>query len=217
MYIKFDFNDLPINYSGKDYLDNYKNYFEKFKKKYPKATIDDFLENELSRYLKYLNNVEELYEKKELINPKASRDYFFDPKPEDFTREIIDKISKNEEERTNIYLGLKETFTTINDLRKTQSTESSFLDLSESDIASKIIYLYELGILEFLQKEYKNYSVNALASIISGITGEKQTSIQSYLNPLLNKNDIDDPKSPYRKSGKVESIRSKIVTRGFSK
>ena len=69
-------------------------------------------------------------------------------------------------------------------------------DYSNSKLTEKIIALNEAGILDFLRnKEPFNFSVNSLAEFLSLCLGEKTTSIQSYINPIINKS--DPSKSPY--------------------
>lgn len=49
----------------------------------------------------------------------------------------------------------------------------------------KIVLLHELGILHHLKDKYNYLSVNRLAEIISLFIDEKQTTIQSNINPIL--------------------------------
>ncbi len=54
---------------------------------------------------------------------------------------------------------------------ETKNDLSSAIDLSDTNNTEKIIMLTQLGILDFLKEQQPFLNVNALASVISGITG----------------------------------------------
>ncbi len=88
------------------------------------------------------------------------------------------------------------------------------VDLSDTSTSEKIIYLHELGIIDFLRSQFEyGTSNNNLASIISSFTGSKPRTIQSYINPINNKS-VDQKKSPLSNSKKVEEIRLKLIELG---
>jgi hypothetical protein len=89
------------------------------------------------------------------------------------------------------------------------------LDFSDSNIPTKITYLYELGILEMLQKKNKKGSINKLAELLSGVIGEKATTIQSYINPILAPTDVEQSKSAINNE-KIEKVKFVIQELGFS-
>lgn len=89
------------------------------------------------------------------------------------------------------------------------------LDLSDTSLAEKIIYLKLLGVYDFLaSKKPFNMSKNALASIISAITSEKTTSIQSAINPIDNPS-TTQKNNPLENDKKVLAIKLKLDDLGF--
>jgi len=89
-------------------------------------------------------------------------------------------------------------------------------DFVEESLVSKMIFLNELGILEYLRKiPKKGVSDNAIAFVLSKIIGEKQRSIQPLLKPILFNS--DDRKNPYKNVENVESIREILSRKGFNK
>ena len=92
--------------------------------------------------------------------------------------------------------------------------QDSLSDYSNSKLTEKIIALNEAGILDFLRnKEPFNLSVNSLAEFLSLCLGEKTTSIQSYINPIINKS--DPSKSPYNTETTVKVVKQKLIEIGL--
>lgn len=89
------------------------------------------------------------------------------------------------------------------------------IDLSDSSGVQKIIYLNELGIIDFLRTKTKaGISNGGLASVLSGITGLKPGTIKSSLNRLSNK-DIADHRHPYYTKKTVDKIKKNLNDLGF--
>lgn len=89
------------------------------------------------------------------------------------------------------------------------------LDLSDTSLAEKIIYLKLLGVYDFLvSKEPFNMSKNKLATVISAITGEKATSIQSAINPI-DHDSVSQKNNPLENDKKVLAIKLKLIEIGF--
>lgn len=79
----------------------------------------------------------------------------------------------------------------------------------------KIIYLEKLGILDFLnEKAPFNTSTNALANVISAITGIKQTSVYPMINPIL-KDNVDQKNNPLLTENTVRKVQLKLDQIGF--
>lgn len=96
-----------------------------------------------------------------------------------------------------------------------QQTETEPLDLSDTSAVEKIIYLNELGIIDFLRTKTKvGISNGGLASVLSGITGIKAETIKPSLNRLSN-NDTIDNKHPYYTTKTVDKIKLFLVKLGF--
>jgi hypothetical protein len=97
--------------------------------------------------------------------------------------------------------------------KEKEKQEKPLIDYSESKLTEKIIALNELGVLDYLQtKEPFNISVNSLAEYLSLCLGEKTTSVQSYINPILNRS--DQTKSPYNTTKTVEKAKQKLIQIG---
>lgn len=89
-----------------------------------------------------------------------------------------------------------------------------FLDYSDNTAAEKIVFLHELGILEFLmKKEPFNTSTNKLAEVISSFTGISQTTAQSYLNPIIS-NQFDAKNNPLTPK-QTKTVTEKLIKMGF--
>ena len=103
----------------------------------------------------------------------------------------------------------------IDVLDESVNPEPEPLDLSDSNVVEKIIYLNELGIIDFLRTKAKaGISNGGLASVLSGITGVKPETIKPSLNRLSN-NDIADKNHPYSTQKTVDKIKVFLTKLGF--
>jgi hypothetical protein len=99
----------------------------------------------------------------------------------------------------------------LEELNKPQQPEPEPLDLSDSSAVEKIIYLNELGIIDFLRtKPAFIGSTNLMATFLSAITGEKSKTLQTSLNRLIN-NDTDDKNHPYKTQKTVNKVRQTLI------
>jgi hypothetical protein len=95
------------------------------------------------------------------------------------------------------------------------SAIESEIDLSDTNRKEKVIYLNELGIIQHIKTHFRkaNLSHNQIAGLLSAITGVQQRTMQSYINPLLNKgNKIVQSNNPYTNQENVDSIRTILKT-----
>ena len=96
---------------------------------------------------------------------------------------------------------------------KLEQAESEPDDLSDTNTVQKIIYLNELGIIDFLRTKPEFMgSVNLMATILSSVTGVKATTLQSSLNRLVI-NDIDDRNHPYATKSTVNKVRQTLINK----
>lgn len=94
-------------------------------------------------------------------------------------------------------------------------SQEELIDLSDTSIIGKIIYLEKLGIIDYLRNQKPfNTSVNSIATVLSAVTGAKATSIQPLLNPLLGK-DVINKNNPLNSKKKVNSIENILLNIGF--
>jgi hypothetical protein len=85
----------------------------------------------------------------------------------------------------------------------------------DSSLTEKIIFLHNLGVIEFLRKSPPfNTSTNKLAKIIGAITGGRVTTIQPMLNPIIN-DQVDQSKNPLKSNIPVEKVRQMLVYLGY--
>lgn len=95
--------------------------------------------------------------------------------------------------------------------KKTIPIDNNTPDLSNANAKEKIIFLHELGILDFLKdKSPYNTSTNKLATILSAITGIKSNTIQPYINPINNPQ-ANQNKNPLNDTDAVSKVQSKIL------
>jgi hypothetical protein len=95
--------------------------------------------------------------------------------------------------------------------------ENVNIDLSDNKGTEKIIMLNELGLLDFLrEKQPFNVSINSLASAISGFTGIKQKTVQSYINPIFSK-EVNQKNNPLNSEKTVSKINQKLISIGYNK
>lgn len=91
----------------------------------------------------------------------------------------------------------------------------NLIDLSDSNAKGKIIMLEELGVLKFLREmEPFKFSTNALSTAISGFTGIKAGTVQSYLNPMFSQKTIQKNNPMYNKKA-VEKVKDRLANLGF--
>lgn len=89
------------------------------------------------------------------------------------------------------------------------------IDFSDNKDIDKIRYLIELGVIDYLSKNYFEHSVGSLSTAISGVTGIKQSTVKGYLNGYLN--NPDAKQNPMNSEKPVDIIRMKLNDIGFKK
>ena len=176
------------------YRSLYEERLETFIKNTSEASEIDFIELELKEEEKPFSDY--------LLNEKAKREVYI---------AIQNRIDFIKQRAFEIGFKIHE-----NGTRERLPQEPiKLLDFSDSNIPTKITYLYELGILEMLQKKNKKGSINKLAELLSGVIGEKATTIQSYINPILAPTDVEQSKSAINNE-KIEKVKFVIQELGFN-
>lgn len=91
------------------------------------------------------------------------------------------------------------------------------IDYSNSKVNEKVIALNELGIIKFLQENNPicQTSTNKLAEVLSCLTGENATTLQSYLNPIINSSQTSQKNNPYSNLKTVEKTKNKLINIGL--
>ena len=92
------------------------------------------------------------------------------------------------------------------------------LDYSGNNNPEKIVFLHELGILDFLQEKMNNelhyFNANKLAEIVSTFTDIKQGTAQPMLNPIFSKG-IKEKNNPLTEYN-LKKVKNKLKDIGFN-
>lgn len=102
----------------------------------------------------------------------------------------------------------------INNFIEPQEYDPDSHDLPHVKGVDKIIYLNELGIIDFLRTKTIGISNDKLAELLSKITSESSGNLRSYLNRLPKDPKIDI-KHPYHNEKKITKIKEKLKNWGF--
>jgi len=107
---------------------------------------------------------------------------------------------------------------TANDKSEMIDTPEIHLDYSNNSKAERIVFLHELGLLDYLQKkmneELHGFSANKLAEIVSTFIDVPYVTAQSYLNPIYSSS-ADQSKNPMTAKN-LEKVKNKLKDIGFS-
>ncbi|AMO20738.1 hypothetical protein [Flavobacterium columnare] len=87
----------------------------------------------------------------------------------------------------------------------------SIEDYSDTNAKEKIVFLNDLGILEFLWKKYPKLSNNKIAEVLSAITSVKASTIQSYTNPIYAGKNVSQEKNPLTDEELVLKVKMKLT------
>ena len=100
--------------------------------------------------------------------------------------------------------------------KKTESDDS--IDYSDNKIAERIVFLKELGVLDFFERKMKDemnfFASNKLAEILSSFMGVSQKTIQSYINPIFSPN-VDQKNNPCTERN-IKKVKKKINDIGLN-
>lgn len=77
----------------------------------------------------------------------------------------------------------------------------------------KLVYLNELGILEFLKQKYPNVSQNKLARVLSRITGVR--NLRPTLQAMESDHNRINPKNPYNNKKTATRVKTQLIQWGF--
>lgn len=99
--------------------------------------------------------------------------------------------------------------------RNNINVNESLIDFSVTKGTEKIIMLYKLGVLDYLRtKEPFNTSISSMAEALSGCTGMKSETIQSYINPIYSPDTLQK-NNPLSKDKSVDKVIEKLTSIGF--
>lgn len=172
------------------YIKCFESRFKEYKEKYFDDDLRSFFENEIQKGKLY----PKLYSHRVISkkNNKILND--FKTKKIEFIKELYIKKGLN----------------------KNEIEDSIILDFENTTATEKIIYLHNLGVIEFLRtKKPFNTSVNSLATVLSAITGAKSGTVQPMLNAMLGKN-VDDKNNPLNSPKPVFKVENQLIKIGFN-
>ena len=197
---KYYFEDGTISFPM-DCPDLIPTYFDLFLKKY----LDK--QEELLNTMFVEADQKEIFINKQILAVKND----IDENKEKILKRIHTDLYHKKDSIYNSYLRLLEN--KLNE--QPQQTELEPLDLSDTSAVEKIIYLNELGIIDFLKTKPEFIgSTNLMATILSAITDVKASTLQTSLN-RLNNNDTDDKNHPYRTKTTVERVRQTLIDKNI--
>jgi hypothetical protein len=216
--------------SFKTYKETFQNRFESHKIDFPDDyEIDDFIDFELSELHKSLYIQEEVRHPYEDETLQTEYDCFIFSFYDTNTHTTISISLDILYNFNNLIYKLKKAYSKkikfLNELKshneneklESETIESDNypkLDLSNTFATEKIIFLKELGILDFLREQQPfNTSTNSLATVLSAITGENNLTLQSYINPIFSK-ETSQKNNPLKKD-KVDNVKTQLIQIGF--
>jgi len=178
------------------------------------ASKEEFVYWEYCSFSVYFNKLQELIKSYLLDDDKShiNEESFYVhelSKNEMLLKNLEDKSYSNE-----IKLALEKKITFLK-LNKNDSFVA--IDYSDAKANEKVVFLYELGVLDFLKNNPPfNTSTNCLASVLSAITGENIRTIQPYINPIFN-NEIQQDKNPLKSIKLTNKVKKKLSDIGYTK
>jgi hypothetical protein len=173
-----------------------------------------------TRLAKSSEDFEEIYNRKLFIDsPIENIGSYITRQKELVNNEIQNYTERQDYNKLDYHLlDIADSYVTFLDGKLAPQQIDTFpqIDLSESNAVQKIIYLNELGIIGLLRKEpcFK-LSVNNLANIITAITGENLTTIQPYLNAMINNTGAENT-NPYKTKSTIEKVKTQLIRLGFT-
>jgi hypothetical protein len=110
-------------------------------------------------------------------------------------------------------------FLLVESKSNSQETTSKELDdlpdeIGVTNIKERVLYLNETGVLKYL-KNFDNTtrsSTNKLSDLLAYMIGVKSSTIQSYINPIINiREKIDQKNNPYKTEINVTTVRRNLT------
>lgn len=210
---------MKLYFSSNDFINSFNTDFEDFKNVYPDADMNGFITVNISFYRVCIENTEyvtletgEAIIKSELLGTNS-------------IPEILQKISNSQKvvdevKRKQAYFSFNAILnfltTKLNQIDQKEIPDNiPLMDFSNAKGTEKIVMLQQLGILDFLKTQQPFIqSTNKLAEVLSGITGENATTIQSYINPMNDARN-DQKNNPMAKPKLVSKVNQTLINIGY--
>jgi hypothetical protein len=84
------------------------------------------------------------------------------------------------------------------------------INLSDTKDINKVRFLIELGIVDYLKDNVFEHSNNAVASALSGVTGIKRETLQSYINAYLTETGKNNPAKNTKEMNKIRQTLNQL-------
>lgn len=194
--------------------------YQIIKKKYPAESKKVFVKIDFEHYLPRLKQLKSALHNNELqlITSYKNFDFYYLEIGLSSYTFCWKAVSRDSyifyEEYLNDLINYLEKEFLENDTSSQLAEQIPKIELFTSNKSEKIVYLEQLGVLDFLKgKEPFNTSTNALAQAVSHFTGIKPGTVQSYLNPM-NNSDLNQKNNPLTNK-RLEKIKKELLTLGF--
>jgi hypothetical protein len=177
----------------------------------------DYLNYEIERLEIILSEIKD----QNIIKEESTKKFI-----EDFGEDIVTPNYKKDLDRlvdNDIYVSHKnksnlkssiQFYTKKLQLENLLHKEDEFDYGNEKDI-DKVRFLIEMGLVDYLSKNYFTHSASSLATALSGVTGIKHSTLKGYLNAYLST--PENKQNPMNDSKKVGVIQMKLKAIGFKK
>lgn len=186
------------------YEETFDNRLSTFMSEDKNLTVISFVENELNEGILLFNRPYVHPKKMQIIQSSLRLRFEF----------LIKKAYEK-----NYLITLKENDTAnINYFHREELiSENELIQIESENFTKKhwIIALHKLGVLEYLYNHPKIKNTNKVAVAIRSFTGLKATTIQSYINPILSKNNVDQSKSALDDENQIMDVNKYLSNHVF--
>ena len=180
----------------------------------------------LEIYIK--ENIDDEYTKKHFVQQEMLDTLEFTVNPyinNETKNKLLKSISRRKEFLKNELTLLGYKFkVSLNNLGKIKSVaikdnsiviiEESIIDLSDTSIKGKIIYLELIGFLDYIKTQEPNLNNHQIASLISAFIGEDAKTIYSYINPILSQG-VLQKNNPFTNKKNVDKVKKQLINTGL--
>ena len=180
------------------YLETFKERLSLHLSKHEDYTLITFIESEFKDGVFLFNRPYVSSEKMQKIQASLRKRYEF-------------LVERAQEEKYNIILLENDTVQIKKIVKNTLIDDEDLIeDDSETfEIKERVIAMYQLGILDYLNNHQEINSVSKIVKAIETITGFGYTTLQSYINPIFNEFS-DQANSAIRNKKKVKKIQKHL-------
>lgn len=187
------------------YIETFNKRLSSHLSKHKDYTLITFIESEFKDGVFLFNRSYVSYEKMQKIQASLRRRYEF-------------LVERAQEEKYNIILLENDNVQIKKIVKKNLIDDEDLIEDNSGsfEIKERIIALHQLGILDYLNNHPEINSVFKIAKAIKSFTGFNYTTVQSYINPIINTN-TDQSKSALKNNDQVKKIKKHLDNHVFIK